>query len=245
MQTGRGDVDGELADGDVDAADALVADTEDAFGVGGHQQVHILTVAAVVAQRLLRILGVVDVEENSARSAVLVAVLFDRLVRPWGCRRSAASPPGVRPAAGRTAPRCGHACCPASRSWRDHRAAGGTGRTPVAAAPPTWTPRSATGPATPTLWRCSGVNAVPRLSIGLSQHGSAACADPDRIPISGRTQLIWLFIHRIHLRSTFFSTESLPALTTSWLPARGPDCASTTRQPVRLQRAPWPVAKRI
>src|SRR4029453_17364826 len=56
VQPGGGDVGGELADGDLDPPDALVADAEDAFGVGGHQQVHVLAGQAVAAQRLLDLL---------------------------------------------------------------------------------------------------------------------------------------------------------------------------------------------
>jgi hypothetical protein len=94
VQPGGGDVDDQLADGDVDAADPLAADAEDAFGVGGHQQVHIFTVQAVVAQRFLHMLWVIDREEYSARAPVFVTVAFDRS-RPWGCRRWAAFLLGV------------------------------------------------------------------------------------------------------------------------------------------------------
>src|SRR4029453_13747224 len=48
MDAGGGDVDGQLADGDVDAADALVPDAEDALGVGGHDEVHGVGAEAVV-----------------------------------------------------------------------------------------------------------------------------------------------------------------------------------------------------
>ena len=37
-----GGVDGEFADGDLDAADALIADAQDAFRVGGDQQVDVV-----------------------------------------------------------------------------------------------------------------------------------------------------------------------------------------------------------
>jgi hypothetical protein len=43
MEPGRRGVDRELADGDLDAADALVADPEDALGVGGDDEVDVVT----------------------------------------------------------------------------------------------------------------------------------------------------------------------------------------------------------
>ena len=50
VDAGGGGVDGQLADGDVDAADALVADAEDALGVGGDDEVDVVGAQAVVAQ---------------------------------------------------------------------------------------------------------------------------------------------------------------------------------------------------
>src|SRR4029453_10062321 len=70
VQAGGGNVNRQLADGNVGAADALVADAEDAFGVGGNQQVDVVTLEAVVAQRLLQILGVIDVKEGYAASYI-------------------------------------------------------------------------------------------------------------------------------------------------------------------------------
>ena len=49
MQAGGGGVDGQLAGGDRDAADALVADAEDAFGVGDHDQVDLVGVQVDLA----------------------------------------------------------------------------------------------------------------------------------------------------------------------------------------------------
>ena len=59
MDAGGGGVDRELADGDLDAADALVADAEDALGVGGHQQVDVLGAQAGVPQCGLDLVRVV------------------------------------------------------------------------------------------------------------------------------------------------------------------------------------------
>ena len=50
MQPGCGGVDGQLADGNIDAADSLVTDAEDALRVGRHQQVDVLGAEPVVAQ---------------------------------------------------------------------------------------------------------------------------------------------------------------------------------------------------
>ena len=74
---GRG-VDGELADGDLDAADALVADAEDALGVGGDQQVDVVGAETGVPQRGLDLLGVVDRQVHAAGAAELVAEPLDR-----------------------------------------------------------------------------------------------------------------------------------------------------------------------
>ena len=107
VDPGRRGVDRELADRDLDAADALVADPEDALGVRGHQQVDVVGAQPGVAQRGLDVLGVVDRQVHPARAAELVGELLDRQTRPSGCRRSAASPRCARRAACRTAPRCG------------------------------------------------------------------------------------------------------------------------------------------
>jgi hypothetical protein len=79
MDPGRGDVDGELADGDLDAPDALVADPEDPLGVGGDDEVDFVSAPSEVLQGLLDLLGVVDRQKDAARAAVLVAVAFDGL----------------------------------------------------------------------------------------------------------------------------------------------------------------------
>ena len=74
-----GGVDGELADGDLDAADAPVADPEDALGVRHHDQVDLVGVEAVVAQRHLDVVGCVDGQVDAAGPAVLMAEASDRL----------------------------------------------------------------------------------------------------------------------------------------------------------------------
>jgi hypothetical protein len=79
VDPGGGDIDGQLADGDLDAADAPVPDAEDPLGVGGHDQVDVAGLEAVVAERRLDQVGVVDRQEHPAGTAVLVAVALDRL----------------------------------------------------------------------------------------------------------------------------------------------------------------------
>ena len=63
---GRG-VEGEFADGDFDAADALVADAQDPFGVGGHRQVQVVRSQTGVPQRGFHVLGVIDGQVDPAR----------------------------------------------------------------------------------------------------------------------------------------------------------------------------------
>src|SRR6266536_560722 len=84
IDAGCGRVERQLADGDVDAADTPVADTEDALGVGGHDEIHLVGPQPVVAERLLDEMGVVDGEEHAVRAAVLVAVPLDGLPDCWG-----------------------------------------------------------------------------------------------------------------------------------------------------------------
>ena len=57
-----------LADRDLDAADALVADAQDALGVGDDEQVDVVGSQPVVEQRLLDVLGPVDGQEDPARA---------------------------------------------------------------------------------------------------------------------------------------------------------------------------------
>ena len=84
MYPGRGDIHRQLADGNVDAADTLITDTQNPFGVGGHQQVDLVAGQPVVAQRVFDILRVVDRQVHPARPAVFVAVAFDRLAHGRG-----------------------------------------------------------------------------------------------------------------------------------------------------------------
>ena len=74
---GRG-VDGEFALGDVDAADAPVADAQDRLTVGRHDQVDVAGPETGAAQRVLDLLGGVHGEIDSVRAAELVAVALDR-----------------------------------------------------------------------------------------------------------------------------------------------------------------------
>jgi hypothetical protein len=79
MDAGRRGVHAQLADRDLDSPDALVADAEDALGVGDHNQIDVVRVQFEVSQRLLDEFGVVDGEEQAAGADVLVAEPFDRL----------------------------------------------------------------------------------------------------------------------------------------------------------------------
>ena len=74
---GRG-VHGELADGDLDPADTLVADAEDALGVGGDQQVNVIRPETGVAQGGFDVLRVVDRQVDAAGAAELLAEPLDR-----------------------------------------------------------------------------------------------------------------------------------------------------------------------
>jgi hypothetical protein len=78
VQARRGDVDGELAHGDLDAADPPVADAEDALGISGDDQVHVLGPQPVVAERGLDLAGVIHRHKHAAGTAELVAVPLDR-----------------------------------------------------------------------------------------------------------------------------------------------------------------------
>ena len=71
VHAGGGGVDGELADGDLDAADALVADAQDALGVGGDDQVDVIGAETRVAEGGLDVLGMIDRQVDAARAAVL------------------------------------------------------------------------------------------------------------------------------------------------------------------------------
>jgi hypothetical protein len=73
------DVDRQLPDRDLDAAHTLVTDAQDALGVGGHDEVHVLGAKPVVDQGLLDVLRPVDREEHAPGTAVLVAEPLDRL----------------------------------------------------------------------------------------------------------------------------------------------------------------------
>src|SRR3954447_13122413 len=78
MDAGRGGVHRELADGDLDAADALVADAEDAFGVGRHEEVDVLGPQAGVPQCGLHLVRVAPRQVTPAGATELVAEPLDR-----------------------------------------------------------------------------------------------------------------------------------------------------------------------
>src|SRR5580704_10314512 len=79
VDAGRSGVDGELADRDVDASDAPVADAEDGLGVGGDDEVHLVGRQPGSAQGGLDLAGRIDAEIDAARAPVLVAVSLDGL----------------------------------------------------------------------------------------------------------------------------------------------------------------------
>ena len=79
VDPGRRGVDRELADGDLDATDALVADPEDALGVGGDDEVDIAGGQAVVEQRLLDVLRAVDRDEHPTGTVVFDGEPLDDL----------------------------------------------------------------------------------------------------------------------------------------------------------------------
>ena len=77
MQAGRGDVDGELPHRDLDAAHPPVADAQDALGVGGDDQVHVLGSQPVIAEGGLDLAGMIHRQEHPAGTAELIAVSLD------------------------------------------------------------------------------------------------------------------------------------------------------------------------
>ncbi len=79
MHAGRRGVDGQLADGDVHAVGAPVADAEEPLAVGGHDQVDVVGAQAVVAQGRLDAIHVVDGQVDALGPAELGAVALDRL----------------------------------------------------------------------------------------------------------------------------------------------------------------------
>ena len=169
VDPGGGGVHRQLADGDLDAADALVTDAQDALGVGGHQQVDVLGAQTGVAQSGLDLLGVVDRQVHPPRAAELQGEPLDRQARPSGCRRPAASPRCARRAACRTAPRCGLAGWSGTPTSPDRSPARQILRIhPPQLRRPACSPRRAANPVNPSSDRSSRVNAVPRLIIGVA-----------------------------------------------------------------------------
>jgi hypothetical protein len=74
-----GRVHGELADRDVDAAHAPVADAQDGLRVGGDDEVDIVRPGAEVRKRLSDTRGVLDGQVHAAGALILVAVALDGL----------------------------------------------------------------------------------------------------------------------------------------------------------------------
>ena len=74
---GRG-VHGQFADGDFDSADALIPNPQNAFGVSGNNQVHVIGSQTGVAEGGLDALGSINGQVDTAGSAELVTEPFDR-----------------------------------------------------------------------------------------------------------------------------------------------------------------------
>lgn len=79
VNTSSGGIDGQLANGDLDAPDAPIANTQDLFGIGGNNQVDVLRSSADIPQGRFDSLGVVNREIDAAWASVLVTVLLNRL----------------------------------------------------------------------------------------------------------------------------------------------------------------------
>jgi hypothetical protein len=77
MQAGRRGVDGQFPVRDRDAAHPPVADAQDALGVGGDDQVHLVGPKTVVAEGRLDLVGVIDRQVHPARTAEVQAVPLD------------------------------------------------------------------------------------------------------------------------------------------------------------------------
>jgi hypothetical protein len=74
-----GGVDRQLADRELHAADAPVADAEELLRIGGHEQVDVVGAEAERLERGADVLGAVDGQVDPARPPVFVAVALDRL----------------------------------------------------------------------------------------------------------------------------------------------------------------------
>ncbi len=79
IHPGRCDVDADLADRDVDTADPPVPDAEDRFGVGGHDEVHVVGPELQVREGLGHVLWPAGLQIHPAGAAERMAVLPDRL----------------------------------------------------------------------------------------------------------------------------------------------------------------------
>ena len=79
MDARCGGVDRGLADSDLYAANALVADAQNALGVGDDDEIHVVGIAAVVEHRLFDVILPIDRQKDAARTDVFVAESLDRL----------------------------------------------------------------------------------------------------------------------------------------------------------------------
>ena len=77
VQAGRGGVDGQFPVRDRDAAHPPVTDTQDALGVGGHDQVHLVGPQPVVAEGRFHLIGMIHRQVHPARTTELQAVPLD------------------------------------------------------------------------------------------------------------------------------------------------------------------------
>ena len=79
VDAGRGGVDGQLADRDLDAAHTPVADAQDLLGVAADDQVNVVRAESQRGERRGDVVRRVDGQEDAPRAAVLVRVLLDRV----------------------------------------------------------------------------------------------------------------------------------------------------------------------
>jgi len=78
VDTGAGDVDRQLADGDLDTADTPIADAQDLLGVAAHDEIDIVGSEAQCVNGLRDLVGTIDGQVHAALAAVLIGVALDR-----------------------------------------------------------------------------------------------------------------------------------------------------------------------
>ncbi len=78
MDAGSRRVDGQFADGDLDAADALISDAQNSFGVGSYQQIHLVRAQTGVPEGGFDILGMIDTQVDATGAAEFLAEPLDR-----------------------------------------------------------------------------------------------------------------------------------------------------------------------